>query len=59
MVKDVEVLKRYDHNTGLVLYSDFKQGQFIQGYMGDISYIILLWDVNGIPKAYWSKEFNK
>ncbi|WP_378347263.1 hypothetical protein [Acinetobacter baumannii] len=49
---EVEVLRKYDPATGLVLCSDFKQGQFIQGFIGDISYIIILWDVKGIPKAY-------
>ncbi|QIW91651.1 hypothetical protein vBAbaMD22_138 [Acinetobacter phage vB_AbaM_D22] len=49
---EVEVLRKYDPVTGLILYSDFMQGQFIQGYMGDIAYIIMLWDVNGVPKAY-------
>lgn len=59
MTETVEVLRKYDDNTGLVLCSDFNQGQFIQGYMGDITYTIVLWNVNGIPRAYWSREFNK
>lgn len=58
MALDVEIYSKYEHDTGLILYSDFKRGQFIQGYMGDITYIIVLWDVNGIPKAHYSKEFN-